>query len=371
MIAESVRHAENSARLFNRIFRKLFAAALVLFWGVLVLVPQLRAQTQIQVYGLWHCYSDACSWASVPNMTTFDTDNHWIIDRGNGSPSVNVVVLSFVNPVKLMNLTTDSTTVKGIPIGMTAAVVNYFESKGVRVMMSIGGASYTKLWDKALSSNPTQLGINAANAAKQFNVGMEIDYEKSSNPNLTGLQQFVAAYRSVLAYDSTGSNFAARLTIDLGNDDLYLTALANYATTNWLNPANPVLDYANAMVASQKTTIGSLETGWQQHVQGTSSVPPLAPAKLTGSLWVVGNSVIPNCNNFSSSDQETAASFVQTIPPAGAGTTSGMLGYMFWGGGCQGNGTVCTYPPNTCDGGVGVGATTFNVPVPMTALRQN
>jgi len=47
MIAESVRHAENSARLFNRIFRKLFAAAFVLFWGVLVLVPQLRAQTQI------------------------------------------------------------------------------------------------------------------------------------------------------------------------------------------------------------------------------------------------------------------------------------------------------------------------------------
>jgi len=48
-------------------------------------------------------------------MTTFDSNNHWIIDRGNGSPSVNVVVLSFVNPVKLMNRTTDSTTVNGIP----------------------------------------------------------------------------------------------------------------------------------------------------------------------------------------------------------------------------------------------------------------
>src|SRR5579862_5541229 len=238
--------------------------------GLVLISTILSAQTQIQVYGLWHCHSDACSWASVPNMTTFDTDNHWIIDRGNGSPSVNVVVLSFVNPVKLMNLTTDSTTVKGIPIGMTAAVVNYFQSKGIRVMMSIGGFSYTKLWDKALSSNPTQLGINAANAAKQFNVGMEIDYEKSSNPNLTGLQQFVAAYRSVLAYDSTGSNFAARLTIDLGNDDLYLTKLANYAVTNWLQTSAPVLDYANAMVASQKTSVSTLETGWQQHVDGVS-----------------------------------------------------------------------------------------------------
>src|SRR5437879_9562659 len=115
-----------------------------------------------------------------------------------------------------MNLTTDSTTVNGIPSGMTAAVVNYFESKGIRVMMSIGGFSYTKLWDKALSTNPTQLGINAANAAKQFNVGMEIDYEKSSNPNLTGLQQFVSGYRSVIPYDPTGNNFPARLPIDLG-----------------------------------------------------------------------------------------------------------------------------------------------------------
>ena len=62
-------------------------------------------------------------------MTTFDSNNHWIIDRGNGSPSVNVVVLSFVNPVKLMNRTTDSTTVNGIPIGMTTAVVTISRAK--------------------------------------------------------------------------------------------------------------------------------------------------------------------------------------------------------------------------------------------------
>ncbi|HLY15766.1 MAG TPA: hypothetical protein VKR61_01020 [Bryobacteraceae bacterium] len=337
--------------------------------GLVLISTILSAQTQMQIYGLWHCYSDACSWASVPNMTTFDTDNHWIIDRGNGNPSVNVVVLSFVNPVKLMNLTTDSATVNGIPIGMTTAVVNYFQSKGIRVMMSIGGFSYTKNWDKALSSNPTQLGINAANAAKQFNVGMEIDYEKSSGPNLTGLQSFVTAYRSVLPFDSTGGYQPARLTIDLGNDDQYLTALANYATTNWLTTSNPVLDYANAMVASQKTSITTLETGWQQHVDGLSgSVPPLAPAKLTGSLWLVQST--PNCATFTSSDQNAAANFVETLPPQGAGVTEGMLGYMFWAGGCQGNGTGCTYPPNTCQGGVGVGATSLNIPIPMPALRQ-
>src|SRR5207244_7020703 len=103
---------------------------------------------------------------------------------------------------------------------------------------------------------------------------------------VTGVQTcalpiFVTAYRSVVPYDATGSNFAARLTIDLGDGDLYLTALANYATTNWLKTTNPVLDYANAMVASQKTTVSSLKNGWQQHSSGFSgSVAPLAPAKL-------------------------------------------------------------------------------------------
>ena len=345
-------------------------ALLVLLTGLLLVAPA-SAQTQIQVYGIYHCSTDACGWTTVPDMTTFDTQNHWIIDRGDGIPSVNLVVLSFVNPVKLMNLTTDSITVNGIPIGMTTAVVNYFQSKGVRVMMSIGGFSFTKLWDKALGANPTQLGINAANAAKQFNVGMEIDYERSSNPNLTGLQQFVTAYRSVVPYDATGSNFAARLTIDLGNGDTFLTALNNYASTNWLTPANPVLDYANALVASQKTGISALEAGWKQHVDGLpGSVAPLAPAKMTGSLWAVGNTPIPNCTNYSTSDQNAAANFVETISPMGEGTTPGMLGYMFWGGSFQGNGTVTTFPPNTCQGGIGAGAKALNVPIPMPALRQ-
>ena len=74
-------------------------------------------------------------------------------------------------------------------------------------------------------------------------------------------------------------------------------------------------------------------------------------------------------NAFSSSDQNAAANFVETLPPAGAGTTAGMLGYMFWAAGCQGNGTGCTFPPTTCEGGVGAGATALNIPIPMPALR--
>ena len=345
----------------------MFKKMLVLCALALTLLTSLNAQTPMQIYGVWHCYTDGCGWLSVPNMTTFDTDNHWLIDRGNGSPSVNLVILSFVDPNKLVSLANDSTTVNGIPIGMNAAVVNYFQSKGVRVMFSIGGIRFVKNWDKALSSNPTQLGINAANAAKQFNVGMEIDYEKSSNPNLTGLQEFINGYRSVIPYDPTGNNFAARLTIDLGNDDAYLQALSAYATTHWLSTSNPVLDYANAMVASQKTTVPALETGWTAHADGTSGVPPLAPCKFTGSLWLVAGT--PNCATFSSSDQKTASSFVESLAPNGAGTSPGMLGIMFWAAGCQGQGTGCTFPPTTCEGGMGAAATTFNIPIPMPPLR--
>src|SRR6202166_4692035 len=95
--------------------------------------------TQMQVYGAWHCGNDACTWATVRDMTDFDTKNHWVIDRGDGSPSVNLVILSFVNPLKFLNLTNDSATAQGVRIAMTPAIVSYFTAHNIRVMLSIGG----------------------------------------------------------------------------------------------------------------------------------------------------------------------------------------------------------------------------------------
>jgi hypothetical protein len=64
----------------------------------------------MQVYGVWHCGSDLCGWDTVPDMTDFDTKNHWLVDRGDGKPWVNLVVLSFVDPLRLLNLTNDTHT---------------------------------------------------------------------------------------------------------------------------------------------------------------------------------------------------------------------------------------------------------------------
>jgi hypothetical protein len=339
--------------------------------------PARAFATPISVYGAWHCGNDACTWASVRDMADFDVKNRWLVDRGDGTglPSVNVVVLSFVQPLKLLNKTTDAQTLNGVPRGMTADVVNYFKSRGVRVMLSIGGITYVDAWNQALASNPTQLGLNAAAVAKTLGVGIEIDYEENASPNLAGLQSFINAYRSQNPYDATGANHAARLTIDLAAGDRWLIALTRKATTDWLNTTTPVLDYANAMVASkQATNAAAAEADWQEHIDGKSQfsppVPPLAAAKFTGALYIVtGQSPCPECINFSTSLQKSTGSYVQTVATK-VGTTNGMLGFMFWASECPSTRRVCTTPPNTCEGGVGAGASAYQIPVPMPALRQ-
>src|SRR5437764_2798971 len=289
-----------------------------------MMIVGTASATPIQIYGTWHCGNDACTWATVRNMTDFDAKNHWIIDRGDGGASANLVVLAFVNPLKLLNQTNDSGTVNGLPIGVNQQVITYSTSHNIRVMLSIEGITFVNDWDTALSTNATQLGLNAAAVAKSLGVGIEIDYEQNTTPNLTGVQAFINAYRSQLPYDATGANAAARLTIDVGAGDRFLIDLDRKATTDWLATANPVLDYANAMVPNkQPTNASSAEANWDEHVVGKSNfappIPPLAPAKFTGSLYITnGHNAIPECTNFSSSLEDSTRSFVQTIAPTRA-----------------------------------------------------
>src|SRR5262245_12792553 len=342
---------------------------------ILVFSAALTNATPISIYGAWHCGNDYCTWGTVRSVTEFDSKNHWLIDRGNGVPSVNLVVLSFVHPLKLLNKTTDSTTLNGVPRGMTREIVNYFKSRNIRVALSIGGITYVDPWNQALAANATQLGLNAAEVAQRLGVGIEIDYEENSNANLDGLQAFIDAYRSVLPYEPTGNNHAARLTIDLAAGDRWLIDITRKATADWLNISTPVLDYANAMVPNRQPGGSGAIANWQEHVDGKPQyappILPLAPAKFTGSLYIVtGRKAAPECVNFAGSVTNTTGNFVQTVAPNGAGMTSGMLGFMFWAAECQGTRSICTTPPNSCEGGVGVGSQTYNIPIPMPPLRQ-
>jgi hypothetical protein len=98
-----------------------------------------QAVTPVQIYGAWHCGNDYCTWGAVRSIAEFDSQNHWLIDRGDGRPSVNMVILSFVNPLSLLHQTTDAATLNGVPRGITPEIVNYFTSRGIRVMLSVGG----------------------------------------------------------------------------------------------------------------------------------------------------------------------------------------------------------------------------------------
>ncbi|NUR48134.1 MAG: hypothetical protein HOV71_08385 [Hamadaea sp.] len=338
--------------------------------------PAQAAGTPPQIYGAWHCSDDACIWGTVRTVAEFDSKNHWLIDRGDGRPSVNLVILSFVEPLKLLHQTTDSTTLNGVPRGMTPEIVNYFTSRGIRVMLSIGGITYTDEWDAALAESGTLLGQRAAAVATQLGVGIEIDYEQNTNPNLVQLQNFITAYRAAHPYNAAGTDPTARLTIDTAAGDRWLIDINRKATADWLRTDTPVLDYANAMVPARQPSTSSAIANWQEHLDGkpTYSPPvlPLAPAKFTGGLYVAeGSKVRPECTNFAASLQNSTGSWLTTAAPNGAGTSSGLLGYMFWAAERPSTRGVTTQPPNTCEGGMGVGATYYNIPIPMPALRQS
>ena len=330
--------------------------------------------TQVQIYGAWHCGNDFCTWGAERDPVEFDNMNHWLVDRGDGRPSVNLVVLSFVHPYRLLKKSTDAQTLDGIPRGMTPTIVNHFKSRGVRVMLSIGGITYTAAWNQALAENATQLGLNAAAAAAALGVGFEIDYEENKNPNLTGLQAFINAYRSVHPFDPSGARHPARLTIDLAAGDRWLIALTRKATADWLRTDIPVLDYANAMVPARQPSASEAISNWQEHIDGKTQyappIPPLAPSKFTAGLYVAdGSKIRPECNNYANSLQSSTRSFIEGARPHGAGVSSGLLGYMFWAAERPAARGIGTVPPYTCENGIGSGATALNVPLPMPALR--
>jgi hypothetical protein len=343
--------------------------------------PDPSTMVDVSIFGAWHCSDDYCTWAKKREITEFDDNNHWLIDRGDGRPSVNLVVLSFVNPLTLqtrVSIGADGTVVNpldGIPVGMTPAIVKYFTDAKIRVMLSIGGITYTDDWNEALALGGWNLGLKAAAVAGELGVGIEIDYEENTAPNLVGLQAFIDAYRSVHPYDATGADHAARLTIDVAAGDRWLIALNRHATLYWLRTDVPVLDYANAMVPARQPSYDKAIANWQEHVDGKPQyappVPPLAPAKFTGGLYVAeGSQVRPECTNFAASLQKATETYVRTVRPNGAGTTPGMLGWMFWAAEKPSTRGVGTQPPNTCEGGMGVAATEFNIQIPMEPLRQ-
>ena len=348
--------------------------------------------TPIQIYGVWHCGNHYCDW-SVPRNTAvgcqsdqdeaceFDQANHWIIERDRDNcdpdnpdaacqPSVNLVVLSFLEPLELLNSTNYVTSCAGdipdgVPVGMTPDVVSYFKSHGIRVMLSMGGVTYTESWNIALTTDAAKLACLASQAVAALGAdGLEIDWENGSpDPDeLAGIETFIATYNA---------NSDTVLTLDLAVGDRYLQELSRRAAIDWL--PNGKIDYINAMVPRGEPSTDQ----WQEHVDGKSNynppILPKAPAKVAVSLWLTnGKWPNDNCVDFASSSQLEKADYVQKVLPNPncVDCTPGFLGYMFWAAECPSTRNACTTPPDTCEAGMGASASHFDIPIPIGPLRQ-
>jgi len=318
----------------------------------------------MSIYGVWHCGNSFCDWSQVRDMTEFENANRWIIDS-DGHLAVNLVVLSFIKPMELLHQTDVGPFANGIPVGMTWEVVNFFKKVGIRVLLSMGGVTYTDSWNEALVTDAEGLARNAVAAVEALGAdGLEIDWENGtpSEAELAGMESFIATYNS-------WTN--AVLTLDLAVGSRYLQELSRRAAQDWL-PSGKI-DYINAMVPRGEPSTDQ----WQEHVDGklnySPPILPKAPAKIAVSMWLTdGRRPNPNCVKFSDSSQLAKSDYVRTVLPNGAGETHGFLGYMFWAAECPATRNVCTTPPNGCEGGMGEGAVHFDIqPLDFSALRGN
>ena len=260
----------------------------------------------------------------------------------------------------------------GVPVGMTQEIVDYFKNEGIRVMMSIGGVTYTDAWDEALATDAgvarPQRRRHCAGIRRRHRNRLRAQHRRQSR----GPADFIDAFRSIHPYDATGANHAARLTIDLAAGGRYLQELNRHATLHWLDNATPVLDYANAMVHRSS---GSPDN-WQEHVDGMPTydpvIPPKAPNRFTGGLYLKGN--MANCTDFYSSEQWQLCELRET---GGAGrgrhhqrhARLHVLGRRIPVGPQELRGHRSARTPART--GWAWRRTVFDIPIPMEALRQD
>jgi len=244
---------------------------------------------------------------------------NWIVNRGDGNPTVNLVIFSFVNPMNLLQP-------NGIPAGFTQDAVNFFTDKGIGVLFSVGGASYTPMWDQALAQNPVGLAQNAAAISKQYGVGFEIDYENENSVSLAALDTFVKTYRQSIPF---GWNADQLLTVDTGAGTGYLTTVSK-AAGDWISQG--LVNWENAMVTgSPYSTLSDATQYWDQHLTGANwaNISALPGTSMIVSIYSSDGS--PNCHSYSGTVLEGTVGWVQQ---------NNVRGISFWAVGCPG--------PNDC-----------------------
>jgi len=246
--------------------------------------------TLTTVYGIWHCGTD-CAWTSKPDLSS----SAWILNRGDGKPTTDVVILSFMDPIALVNGQNSGGYTNGVPNGMIQSYT-YFTSKGIRVIFSIGGAAWSSRFVSALQQNAAQLAKNAAACALKYDVGIEIDVEVDNNSYASQLTTFVDTFRATIAYNgSPDAPSHTILNIDVGAGTGFLGSLATLAR-GWV--ASNKINWVNAMVSDKPwTNINDATNAWQQHLN----------AGLPANRLVVCHYGSNTCNTYSGILQQTVS----------------------------------------------------------------
>ena len=175
---------------------------------------------------------------------------------------------------------------------MTQEVVDYFKSRGIRVMLSIGGITYTDDWDAGAGrKRDTARAQRARGGPGSWGWVSRSTTKRTPTRNWPGCRLSSTPIARCSLTTPPATNHAARLTIDLGAGDRWL--IASTATPRQLaaHRTTPVLDYANAMVRPAAVGSGT-PADWQEHIERQAELRPagsaLAPAKLTGGLYLKG-----------------------------------------------------------------------------------
>lgn len=219
------------------------------------------------ILGVWHCGNDECAWLSTPPLE----DSDWILDRGDGNPTVNLVTLTFVNP-QIMQVT----------VAMSK-FIRHFQYAGLDVMLSLGGPWINPgVWEFLLK-NPVAFADNVTKIALSFNVGMEIDYR---GKNVHAFAAFVREYRKKIPYNEDNAN---RLTMRIGNEALDLAnasiSWANEGLINWVSADAPPHPYPSTDAAKNM---------WNDLLSGGPHLPSISPNKLICAMWLQNSN---NCEN--------------------------------------------------------------------------
>ncbi|KAL0482055.1 hypothetical protein AKO1_015037 [Acrasis kona] len=129
--------------------------------------------------GQWYYIADGFETAHIYKVAP-----DWLKGAGN------TISLAFMNPEDLLN--------KPDPVPeVFKSVTSNMKALNKTIFFSFGGYGYAEKWSWLRDSGSSRrAGVNAAQIAKKYGVGMEIDYEGSYNP-LNGVVSFIEGFRSI------------------------------------------------------------------------------------------------------------------------------------------------------------------------------